>query len=184
MSIVTSLSSLFRRQTPHQEVVLLPPRTDNRVPGRYSFFCTLPPDVIREIFEYLSDMDIQTVLLVCKSVNISVNYALDGRIRTKLNSILLAHGIFTAKSYTPLAELKREVRQCYRLEGIRARVTQMSIEADTRAREKDRKKAQFPNAEDHVAFAQCLSIATIPFTATSCIVAAVDPKVTNPILFK
>lgn len=186
MNILTSFSSLFRHQQP-LAITARPHSTateDTREPGENSFFCKLPPDMIREIFEFLSDEDVRSALMVSKEVNLSVNYALDGRIRMRIYSIFSASGLFSVQPNTPLRQLKTQARKCHQVMRLRAETHALSQSADARAREKDIERRGKLSYEDHLLIATGISLFTAPLiTLPVAVVTFVPRDQLNPTLF-
>lgn len=82
---------------------------DAREPGNRSFFCTLPGELVSEIFGYLNDRDVGAALRVSKDVNISLNSCLEPRIRSSIFNILRSRGM-PCRATAPMRILKAEAK--------------------------------------------------------------------------
>ena len=146
-SLTSTVASWFR--TP----------SNSGLPGSASIFCKLPVEVIKEIFDYLSDKDVGTVLRLCKDVNLSINSALEPRIRCAIYALFNESRAFTCRPNAPLYVLKRAVPTA--LAVIRARKMEAAEKAKTEAMIAHRREAETKMEMATVA-TSIVFVATIP----------------------
>lgn len=124
-SALTRFANFFRSNAQESTSMV-----NTRRAGSESMFCQLPTELIIEIFDYLSDKDIRTILMVSKDVNVRINLVMEPRIRMVIYNIFRESGLFAPQPNLPLRVMKDNARMALNVLNQRKIETQERAKAD------------------------------------------------------